>query len=152
MFRFRWYAVMLTLAIVTVAVAVGGCAESTPTKEPVLVDGLEDTMWILEAYGKPGNLRAVLEGSEITAIFDSAEGQVNGSAGCNSYFGGYQVNNDKLAILDLAHTERACLEPEGVMEQENQYLKILRAVVSYQVQDGELQINSGDKILIYGAK
>jgi len=152
MFRFRWYAVMLTLAIVTVAVAVGGCAESTPTQEPVSVDGLEDTTWILEAYGKPDNLRVVLEGSEITAIFGSAEGQVNGSAGCNSYFGDYQVNNDKLAILGIAHTERACFEPEGVMEQENQYLKILRAVVSYQVQDGELQINSGDEILIYGAK
>jgi heat shock protein HslJ len=152
MFRFKWYAVMLTLAIVTVAVAVGGCGESAPTLEPTPTDGLEDTTWILEAYGKPGNLRAVLEGSEITAIFDSAEGQVNGSAGCNNYFGSYKVNNDKLAILDQANTEMACFEPEGIMEQENQYLKILRAVVSYQVQDGELQIKSDDEILIYGAK
>jgi len=150
MLRFKWYAAMLTLAIV--AVAVGGCAESAPTPEPMPADGLEDTTWVLEAYGKPGNLRAVLEGSEITAIFDSAEGQVNGSAGCNNYFGGYQVSNDKLTILDLANTEMACLEPEGVMEQENQYLKILGAVVSYQIQDGELQVNSGDEVLIYGAK
>jgi heat shock protein HslJ len=150
MFRFKWHTAMLVLAIVTVAVV--GCVGSDPKPEPIPADNLEDVTWILKGYGKSGNLQEVLDGSEITAIFDGDKSQINGSAGCNNYFGSYQVSDDKLTIMDLANTEMSCLEPEGVMEQENQYLRILRTVVGYLVQDGELHINSDDEILIYVTK
>jgi len=110
---------------------------------------LGDTTWILESYGEMGNLNAVLEGTEITAVFDSTQGQVNGSAGCNSYFGDYEIDNSELSILNVANTEMYCLEPEGIMEQEQQYLGLIQDAESYQVQDGTLQINCGDQILIY---
>lgn len=113
---------------------------------------LEDTTWILQSYGDPDNLNAVLAGTQITAFFDSAEGQVNGSAGCNSYFGGYGINNSELSILQLANTEMACLDPEGVMDQEQQYLSLLQATENYQADNGALQINCGDQVLIYTAE
>ena len=113
---------------------------------------LEDKTWVLESYGEKGDLRAVVAGTEVTALFDSTEGQVRGSAGCNSYFGDYQVSKNKLSIPLIANTEMYCLEPEGVMEQETQYLKILQTAESYEVGDGKLRITAGSQILVFSAK
>ena len=110
---------------------------------------LEDIMWILESYGEQGDLQAVLEGTEITAIFDSAEGQISGSAGANNYSGAYQISKNKLSIQEIAHTEMYRLDPEGVMEQEDYYLKTLQAAESYEISVGKLQITSGNQVLIF---
>ncbi len=109
----------------------------------------EDTKWALESYGEKGNPQPVLADTETTATFDSAKGQVTGSAGCNTYFSSYDANKSKLTIGAIAATEMYCLEPEGVMDQEKEYLKILGAAESYQIQDGKLQISSGNQLLIF---
>ncbi|MFC1984562.1 DUF4382 domain-containing protein [Chloroflexota bacterium] len=111
---------------------------------------LEDTDWVLQSYGEPGNLKDILTDTEITAEFVSSKGTVEGSAGCNSYSGSYEVEDSQLLIPGpVAATEMYCMEPEGVMEQEQQYLETLQAAESYSVEDRELQINCGDQILIY---
>ena len=111
---------------------------------------IEDTDWVLQSYGEPGNLKDVLTDTEITAEFVSSEGAVEGSAGCNSYSGSYEVKDSQLSIPGpIAATEMYCMEPEGVMEQERQYLEILQAAKSYSVEDGELQINCGGQVLVY---
>ena len=123
----------------------GACAETAPSQ----ADELESVRWILEQYGAKGNPEAVLEGQDVTATFDSAEGQVNGSASCNHYFGGYEVSKNTLTISQLGQTEMYCVDPEGIMEQEQQYLKILQAAESYQIRNGKLTIDCGDNVLIY---
>ncbi len=110
---------------------------------------LEDITWILESYGEPENLQVVLEGTEITAIFDSAEGQVTGSAGCNGYTGEYMLSNNKISISEMFWTEIGCLEPQGILEQETQYLKALPDAESYEIRDGKLRITSGNQVLIF---
>ena len=111
---------------------------------------VEDTDWVLQSYGEFGNLKDVLTDTEITAEFVSSEGTVEGSAGCNSYSGSYEVKDSQLSIPGpIAATEMYCMEPEGVMEQERQYLEILQAAKSYSVEDGELQINCGGQVLVY---
>ena len=111
---------------------------------------IEDTDWVLQSYGDLGNLEDVLTDTEITAEFVSSEGTVEGSAGCNSYSGSYEVKDSQLSIPGpIAATEMYCMEPEGVMEQERQYLEILQAAESYSVEDGELQINCGGQVLVY---
>ena len=146
MFRYKFYGILWLLCIL--ALLAGACTKLEPTP----TDGLVDTTWILESYGEQGNLQSVIEGTKITAIFDSAEGRVHGSAGCNSYFGDYQISSNKLSIPMMAHTEMGCLEPEGIMEQEERYLKTLQSTESYQIQGGKLQINCGGQILIYIAE
>jgi len=126
------------------------CGNQVLIFSELLPGDFEDTKWKLESYGEVGNLQAVVEGSQITATFDSAEGRVHGSAGCNTYFGRYQVSGIELSILETANTEMYCMEPEGVMDQEQQYLKLLQAAESYQIQDGKLQINSGNQVLVFG--
>jgi putative lipoprotein len=123
-----------------------------PYVQPGVSATLEDTTWILASYGETGNLKAVLEDTEITAEFVSAEKSVKGSAGCNSYFGVYEINGNKLSMREIANTEMACLTPKGIMEQEQHYLNLLRAAKSYQIQEGKLQITSGAEILVYSVK
>ena len=65
----------------------------------------EDKEWALESYGESGNSQAVIEGTKITATFDSAKNEVRGSAGCNSYFGDYEVDDSEFSIPVLANTE-----------------------------------------------
>ncbi len=112
---------------------------------------LEDKEWVLASDGEQGDLQAVLAGTEITAIFDSAEEQVTGSAGCNSYFADYEVSGNKLSFSDIAATDMACGSPEGVMEQEREYLALLLDTATFQVEDSLLTISSSDgQVLFFG--
>ncbi len=134
----------ISLALVLVVVGLAGCSPDNTA-----AGGLENITWILESYGEQGDLQAVLEGTEITAIFDSAEDEVSGSAGANYYFGSYQINKNGLSIEEIAHTEMYRLDPEGIMEQEEYYLQALQAAESYKIEDSKLQITSGNQVLIY---
>ncbi|MFC2014984.1 protease inhibitor I42 family protein [Chloroflexota bacterium] len=136
----------------TINVVVKESSSSAPVKggdenQEKLISG--ESAWVLESYGQRDNLNTVLDGTKITAAFDKAEGRVHESAGCNTYSGDYQISDSTLSISWIASTEMACLEPEGSMDQEQQYLTILQAAESYKVQDGKLQINSGQQILTF---
>ena len=106
--------------------------------------GLEGTLWTLVSYGDPSDPQAVLEGSEITAEFDSAEGTVHGSAGCNSYFGSYEVDGETITFGPLGSTMMACSEPEGIMEQELAYLAALGSAVTYYIEGDKLELVDAD--------
>ena len=113
---------------------------------------LEGTTWVLQEYGKPGNLQAVLEDTEITVEFKSEEGKVGGSAGCNNYFAGYDINESELTIRPpIGSTMMAC--PEPVMNQEQQYFSLLEAAETFKIENGDLTItSSGNQILVFAAK
>ena len=145
LYKRKLYLGVVVLALLTlIAGACGKVAEDTVT--------LKDTSWVLESYGVQGNLQAVLADTEITAKFDGAEGRVHGSSGCNTYGGDYHISGNELSIPALEWTEIGCLEPEGIMEQEGKYLKLLIAAESYQIQNGTLQIDSGGQVLIFRTK
>lgn len=112
---------------------------------------LEDTLWKLESHGETENLKDVLEDTEITATFNSDEGQVTGSAGCNSYFGSYEAEDANLSIPGpIGATEMSCGEQKDTQERE--YLSILQAAESYEIEDGKLTINCGNQVLIFESK
>jgi heat shock protein HslJ len=111
---------------------------------------LEDVAWILESYGEPGNLTAVIADTKITAEFVSADETLKGSAGCNSYFGSYELKGSQLSIPGpIAATEMYCMEPKGVMDQEQQYLAILQLAERYEIDDHKLTIYCDGQVLIY---
>ncbi len=115
---------------------------------------LEGTLWMLVSYGDPSDPQAVLEGSEITAEFDRAEGRVHGSAGCNSYFGMYEVDGDRLTIGPVGSTEMYCAAPENVMDQENTFLATLGSAATYRIQGDRLEVRNtdGTQVLQFIAK
>jgi uncharacterized lipoprotein YbaY len=111
---------------------------------------LEDAAWLLVAL----NGQAPLQGSMTWAEFE--DGKMTGSAGCNRYNASYNAvdegnSSGSLSISPAASTRMACPEPEGVMEQEAQYLAVLEAAASYQVVDGRLSVRdeTGSEVLAF---
>ena len=122
-------------------------SQKDKTKQEV---SLEDTKWVLQSYGEPGNPKDILVDTEITAEFVSSEETVKGSAGCNSYFGSYELKGSQLSIPGpVGVTEMYCMEPKGIMDQEQEYLAALQLAESYEIDGDELQINCGSQVLIF---
>ncbi len=141
----KFYMVVLILGML--ALLSGACATTNST---IATGDLEGNAWALESYGEPGNLKDVLTDTEITAEFVSSEGAVRGSAGCNSYSGSYEMEDSQLSVPGpIAATEMYCMEPEGAMEQEQEYLAVLQLAESYEIDGNELQIDCGSQVLIF---
>ena len=96
-------------------------------KQPGAVASLDGTSWELYAFRKS----SPIEGTEFTLRFEA--GQVSGSGGCNHYGGSYEVEGNRLTITGLYSTEMACLEPEGLMEQEAFLLDFLGSAQTYSI-------------------
>jgi heat shock protein HslJ len=110
---------------------------------------LEDVRWVLQSYGAPDSLTAVLTDTEVTAQFHSDGDRISGSRGCNTYSGSYEVSNgNQLRIPDgLTATKRACEPP--IMVQEQQYFEILEAATGFEIEDDTLIIDSGQRVLVF---
>jgi heat shock protein HslJ len=112
---------------------------------------LEDTTWALVSYGDYLNPTAVLADTEITIAFSTADGQISGSAGCNSYFAGFtEEAGGALSIGPVGSTMMAC--PEAIMNQETEYLSALEKVRQFQFFNGKLLIIYDGGFLTFEAK
>ncbi len=128
-----------------------GQSEEAPSEEapsPVEQPLLKNTSWVLDAYGRPGRLRPAIAGREPTMDFSTSE--LNGSAGCNSYFGSYTSDTDgSLEISDIGSTAMYCME-EDVRDQEQAFLDALAGADKYEVVGGKLRITGAGKVLLLG--
>ncbi|MBP1703976.1 MAG: uncharacterized protein H6Q38_3083 [Chloroflexi bacterium] len=108
---------------------------------------LSGTSWEVTGYnnGKQA-VTGTLAGTTLTADFGK-DGSLSGNAGCNTYSGSYKVNGDQITIGPLASTMMACDQPEGVMEQEAQYLAALQSAATYQIEGNVLQLRTKDDAL-----
>jgi len=102
---------------------------------------LEGTTWLLDK---------TIPGSEITALF--ANGQVSGSAGCNTYQGTYRstraAGRNTVEIGPLATTRMMC--DEALMDQEGLYLAALEAATQYTIEGFALSIEyPGGELIFY---
>lgn len=121
-------------------------------KKAAPAKALLDREWVLESYGEPGNLQTVSEDAEITIEFKSDEPRFGGSAGCNRYFGGYEMEDDELSTTGpIGSTEMWC---EGKMEQEDQYLQALQKVSMFIIEENRLQLfyDDGKSVLNFTLK
>jgi heat shock protein HslJ len=110
------------------------CSNSKPLAD----DPLNGTSWELVFYRKS----RVIEGRSITAKFDA--GEVQGSAGCNSYSGSYQVVGDTISFGPIASTLMACMDHDGIMDQETMYLAWLQDAQTFRIRDDQLMIFRSD--------
>ena len=103
---------------------------------------LTDTLWQLITYNNGRDaLVSVLAGTSITATFD-ASGGVTGFAGCNNYIASYTVAEDAIAIGPGVSTRKFCAQPDGVMEQETEFLRALETVANYTIEGNTLTLRS----------
>jgi heat shock protein HslJ len=125
---------VLILLTGTLALSLAACSQADPASG----DPLDGTSWELTAYRKT----SPIPGTTLTATFE--EGRVHGSAGCNSYSGSYQISDDAITVSELAITEMACMEPEGVMEQETTFVEFLTGAQTFRLAEEQLQIVTSD--------
>ena len=123
----------ITVLITIFTIMMSACVGGSPASEP----NLEDTTWLLMTY----NDTRPIDGTQPTIQFE--DGQVSGNAGCNSYGGSYQVKGDAISFEALFNTEMACMEPEGLMDQEQAYLELLGTAQRFELVDGVLTIFAG---------
>jgi heat shock protein HslJ len=108
---------------------------------------LGGTSWTVLSYNNgQGGVVSILAGTELTAEF-SADGQLSGSAGCNTYSASYSTAEASITIGPAASTRMYCAEPEGVMEQETQYLSSLTTASSYSMRGSSLELRTADGAL-----
>ena len=144
------------LALVLVVVLAGcGATEQTvaPAPQPSATAGgpvdLDGSEWILTTL----NGADLLPGTNITLGF--AEGHAAGFASCNAYGGPNSTADDgTLSISMLQVTAQACLEPQGVMEQEDAYLTAFHEAAAYRVTGDQLELvdSEGELLLVYSRK
>lgn len=105
---------------------------------------LADTSWTVIGYNNGrGGVVSVIIGTELTAAF-GADGTVTGSAGCNNYSAGYEIDGDAISIGLPIATMMACAEPEGIMEQEQEYLTALGTAATYQIQGDFMEMRTAE--------
>jgi len=102
--------------------------------------GLPGTSWKVTMYnnGKQAVV-GLIAYSNVTLDF-SAQGQVSGNSGCNTYSGAYKTNGDQLKVGQLASTRMFCDKPAGVMDQEQQYLAALQNAATYEITGSTLTV------------
>ncbi len=105
---------------------------------------LAGTSWSLVSHGG----KTLLPGTAMTAVFE--KDQVSGTASCNHYFGGYQLKGEKIEISGLGWTEMACMDPEGVMLQEQEIMNQMGNASSFAIQGSQLTIQTvSGEVLVF---
>lgn len=142
---------LMALAMIVACAPTGGEPEAAAPTDPAKDNGqvesndamknheLEGVRWVLVSYlNAAGEMVDVLVDTEPTAEF-GPEGQMGGNGSCNSYFAGYTVDGESLAIDEVGATLMYC-EPAELMEQEADFMAALHNAASFAINGDQLEI------------
>jgi heat shock protein HslJ len=105
---------------------------------------LEGSSWYVISYNNGrGGVTSVIIGTEMTANFAEG-GQLSGSSGCNNYTAAYENEGETISIGPPGLTRQFCAEPEGVMEQESEYLAALQTAATYRIEGNSMNMRTAD--------
>ena len=122
-------------------------ATFTVQPQPASQTSLAGVAWSATALGGEGVISSIIVETAITALF-AEDGSLSGNSGCNRYTASYTVDGDALHISPAAVTVLLCNAPEGIMEQEQQYLAALESVAAYRIDGDTLELLTADGALI----
>lgn len=112
---------------------------------------LAGTAWRVSGINNgKGGVVSVLAGTVPTLAFGT-DGRASGSAGCNSFTAGYTAAGSKVTFTEAAATRKMCVEPAGVMDQEQQFLAALATVETATVEGDRLELRRADGALAVSA-
>jgi heat shock protein HslJ len=110
--------------------------------EPLSLTGTEWTA--VSVNTGTGAVSGLVGGVMITATFDE-DGNVSGSAGCNSFTGTYTVDGDTIDVGPLASTKKACAD--DVMTQEAAFLTAMDNATTLTIDGDRLELRDDDGAL-----
>ncbi len=93
---------------------------------------LGEKTWILTAYAVPSGITTPLPDVQVTAQFTGEA--VRGSTGCNEYSVPYTQDGEEIRFDSATSTKMFCAEPEGLMQQESDFLNAFGLVASYKIE------------------
>lgn len=107
----------------------------------------ENVQWSLTEYHDGSGLTDMPEGVETTLIM--VGGDASGNAGCNSYFGSYEIDASSLSFGEFGVTAAICESP--AQDVEDAYLPLLGSVATWAVGDAGLSLSDANEtvILVY---
>ncbi len=106
--------------------------KSIPTLE-----GLSATAW------RPSHIGEMrVDGDTALYVQFEADGQLHGHAGCNRFFGGYQLAGNTISIDRLGMTRMAC-QPQ-IMSFEISFIEALRSATTIAQRDGRIALRNED--------
>ncbi len=115
---------------------------------------ITSTPWEVLRYNNgKGGFTSVILHTSITASF-AEDGTLSGSAGCNNYNTQYEIGGESITIGPIALTQMFCSDPEGIMEQEAQYLAALQNARTYTIELDQLDLfdAEGTRMVSYVAR
>lgn len=107
-----------SLTVTLLALGLAGCAV-----EPLQLQ--KDVTYIAEWIGDD----PVIGRTPVSLTL--SEGRAYGNAGCNHWFGSYELDGQQIRFSNLGSTRKLCAEE--IMEQEQQFLDILSRVERWDV-------------------
>lgn len=127
---------MKNITALFAAMLISGCAQM-PGSQARLVE----TYWkAVEIEGKPVAVRAGAR--EPHLILRADKFVANGSSGCNSFRGAYELAGDSLRFKAMASTMMACLPEVGDVEKK--FLSAINATASQRVSGETLELRDAD--------
>jgi heat shock protein HslJ len=105
---------------------------------------LAGTSWDVTGFnnGKQAVV-SVVTGTALTMTFGN-DGNLSGSAGCNSYTASFTAKGRTTAIGSPASTRKMCGQPPGVMDQEQQFLRALPTAGLFRMEGERLEMRTAD--------
>ncbi|MCP4418247.1 MAG: META domain-containing protein [Chloroflexi bacterium] len=139
----RIWLIVVALLVLAMTAACTSVGDTEPADQPGENSSLVGTDWDLVTYD---DQKALPDGA-LTVRF--TEDEINGSAGCNNYFGGYTLDGVSISIDRLGSTEMAC---DGLMEQEAAFLQMLQTAESFTLDADSLIIHTTEGNLVFKQK
>ena len=123
--------ILVSVLIFTVF-SCGSFKEKTPT-----MDDISGKIWVLTNIGNTPTAKGVQ-----TTLTFSSDNQFSGNAGCNQYFGTFELNDGEFSVSDIGSTRKIC--PDDAQDQEDNYLITLGSAHSMKMFGGNLVIYSNE--------
>lgn len=136
--------IISTILIICFAIITSSCDE---TKKVIEVAG---TIQLSGTYNVT-SLNASKNAVNQTLIFSALDKIVNGTSGCNSYFGTYTLDLYTLTFSDVGSTKKMCAQNEMIAE--TNFFQALDKTGSYALENDILTLYSkADKSVLLTAK
>ena len=108
---------------------------------------LAGSAWDVTNYNNGREAVVSVLADTVLTVAVGDDGSISGSAGCNNFRGGYTVDGNLIAIGPLATTRMMCPTPEGVMEQEAEFVAALESSATYRIDGNQLELRTADDAL-----
>ncbi len=103
---------------------------------------LNGVKWVLQTLNGE-DVKLTDQNSEIFIQFNEVEKRVNGRAGCNRFFGNYEMEGHKLQFSPMGATRMACPD----LQIETAFFQMLNEVDALNIKDNKLTFESKEKVV-----